>query len=204
MESTRATENERPLDVLGFAGSLRAGSYNRALLSTAQELAPAGMNVEVFDLAPLPLYNADLDTDADRPAPVERFKAAIAGADALLVTTPEYNHSVSGVLKNAIDWASRPGHASVLKGKPVAMMGASPSAVGTARAQEHLKPIFDSTLSRVMPHPGVVVASAHEKFDAEGHLTDEDTRAFAAGFLDDFGAYAEEVRARRGRGAQEA
>lgn len=193
MDSTPASEREHPLEVLGVAGSLRSGSYNRALLTAAQELAPASMSIERFDLASIPLYNADLDTDADRPAAVERFKADIARADALLVATPEYNHSVPGVLKNALDWASRPGHASVLKDKTVAVMGASQSAVGAARAQEHLKLIFDATLSHVMPHSGVVVASAREKFDEEGQLTSEGTREFVADFLQDFSAYAAKV-----------
>src|SRR5688572_32897082 len=105
MAESNATRS--PIHVLGFAGSLRRGSYNRALLRAAQELAPAGMVIEVFDLAPIPLYNADVEAQGD-PEPVAAFKAAIRQADALLIACPEYNHGVPGVLKNAIDWASRP------------------------------------------------------------------------------------------------
>lgn len=188
-----SVKDRPPLRVLGLAGSLRAGSYNRALLDAAATLAPERMSIETFDLAPLPLYNADLDTDGERPAAAQKLKDAIAEADALLVASPEYNHSVPGVLKNAIDWASRPGFDSVLKGKPIALMGASKSAVGTARAQEHLKPIFDATLSRVMPHRGVVVAAAHKKFDAEGHLIDGVTQQHVASFLESFRAFARQV-----------
>ncbi|MBU1878089.1 MAG: NAD(P)H-dependent oxidoreductase, partial [Chloroflexi bacterium] len=112
------------LQVLGIAGSLRQGSYNRALLRAAQELAPAGMTITVLDLAPIPLYNADVQALGD-PAPVVALKTAIRLADALLIATPEYNYSIPGVLKNAIDWASRPPAESPLRGKPLGIMGAS-------------------------------------------------------------------------------
>src|SRR5712691_36275 len=125
--------------VLGIAGSLRRGSYNRALLEAARSLAPAGMEIDIFDIRTIPLYDGDLDQDATRPADVQRFKQAIKDADAVLIASPEYNFSVPGVLKNAIDWASRPAFTSVFVEKPVAIVGASPGAVGTARAQEHLK-----------------------------------------------------------------
>lgn len=119
---------------LGFAGSLRGASYNRGLLRAAAELAPAGIIVEVFDLSDLPFYNQDVE-DAGEPAAVVAFKQAIARADALLVATPEYNHGVPGVLKNAIDWASRPRVTSPLRDRAVAVMGASPGHGSTARAQ---------------------------------------------------------------------
>lgn len=183
------SNNSTPVRILGFAGSLRGGSYNRALLHAAHELAPEGVEIETFDLAPIPLYNADLDTDAKCPEPVERFKETIGNADGLLVVTPEYNHGVPGVLKNAVDWASRPGRNSVLKGKPAGIMGASPGAIGTARAQEHLKQILEAPLAHVMPHPGVLVGGAKEKFGAEGRLTDEATRSFVEDYLQELAGY---------------
>lgn len=172
------------MNVLGIAGSLREGSFNRKLLRAAVMLAPDDMRIEVFDLAPIPLYNADLDTDERRPDAVHRLKTAIAEADALLIATPEYNHSVPGVLQNAIDWASRPGMKSPLADKSAAIMGASPGAAGTARAQQQLKLVLLSTLALVMPHPGVLVARAGEKF-TDGKLSDEATREFVAAFLRD-------------------
>jgi chromate reductase, NAD(P)H dehydrogenase (quinone) len=115
---------------LGFAGSLRAGSYNRLLLRAAAEVAPDQMTIETFDLTPIPLSNQDLDV-GEGPQPVARFREAIDRADGMLIATPEYQHGTSGVLKNALDWASRPPGRSVLRGKPIAMMGASPRPVGT-------------------------------------------------------------------------
>lgn len=183
------------VNVLGIAGSLRQGSLNRALLNAAATLAPEGLRIRVFDLAPVPLYNADLDTDEHRPDAVRRLKRDVAAADALLIATPEYNHSVPGVLQNAIDWASRPGMQSPLAGKPVAIMGASPGAVGTARAQQQLKLVLLSTLALVMPHPGVLVARAGEKLN-DGKLPDERTREFLASFLRDLYAWTVRVAER--------
>ena len=122
------------LRVLGVSGSLRRGSFNTAALRTAQELAPEGMTIEIADISEIPPYNDDVRQEQGYPPPVERLRAEIAAADALLFVTPEYNYSVPGVLKNAIDWASRPPN-QPLDGKPVAIMGASPSLLGTARAQ---------------------------------------------------------------------
>ena len=169
--------------VLGIAGSLRRESYNRRLLAAARELAPESMMIESFDLAPIPLYNADLDTDDKRPAAVVQLKQAIAAADGLLVATPEYNHTVPGVLQNAIDWASRPGGRSPFAGKPAGIIGASQGAIGTARAQQQLKLVLYSTFAIVMPHGGVTVARAQDKFDASGALTDEPTREFLKAYL---------------------
>ena len=171
--------------IMGIAGSLRRGSYNRALLQAACAQAPASMTIEPFALDDVPLYNADLDADGRRPAAVEQLKKTVADADALLVATPEYNHTVPGVLQNAIDWASRPGLKSPLAGKPVALMGTSVGIVGTARAQQQLKLVLMSTLALVMPHPGVVVGQAPEKFDASGALSHEPTRKFLGAFLND-------------------
>ena len=174
----------KDLHVLGFAGSLRKGSWNRSLLAAARDMAPAGMDITIHDLADIPLYNADLDNDDLRPESVDRFKEAIAAADAVLIATPEYNYGIPGVLKNAIDWASRPGMNSVFVGKPVAMMGASSSTVGTARAQAHLRPVILSMKAGVLPHPDVLVAKAKEKFDDQRRLTDEATRKLLGEMLE--------------------
>ena len=170
------------LKVLGIAGSLRAGSYNRALLRAAQELAPAGMEITTFDLAPVPLYNGDVEVKGD-PEPVAALKAAIRQADALLIVTPEYNFGVPGVLKNAIDWASRPPRGSALQGKPAAIMGATPGMGGTGRAQMQLRQTFVFTQTYALLSPEILVARAAEKFDASGKLTDEPTRKFVGQLL---------------------
>ena len=176
--------------VLGIAGSIRAGSYNRALLEAARELAPRGVELRVWDrLRDLPHYDAELDTDELRPEPVAELKRAIGEADGLLFATPEYNYSVPGVLKNAIDWASRPGYSSELAGKPAAIMGATPSAVGTARGQAHLREVLYALLARVFPDPGVLVNAASSKF-VDGRLADEATRRFAAEFLSGVAVFA--------------
>lgn len=178
--------------VVGIAGSLRRGSYNRMLLRAAVDLAPAQMHIEPFDLADVPLYNADLDTDSDRPAPVRALKHAVAEADGVLIASPEYNHSVPGVLQNAIDWLSRPGMNSPLKHRPVAIMGASGGPVGTARGQQVLKLTLMSTLALIMPHPGVVVGQMKDKF-ADGRLVHEPTREFLGAFLRDFAEWMERM-----------
>ena len=166
---------KQPLTILGIAGSLRRGSYNRGLIRAAIQLAPAGTEVVSHDLGDLPLYNADVEAQGD-PQPVARLKRAIAAADALLIATPEYNHCVPGVLKNAIDWASRPARNSVLTGKSVAIIGASTGGGGTARAQAHLRDGLAYTNGLVLPLPEVLVSSAAAKFDAESNLTDAGTR----------------------------
>ena len=177
-----------------FAGSLRAGSYNRALLRAAIETAPEGMTIEIVDIAAIPLYDADLEA-VGTPEPVAALKRAIAAADGLLIATPEYNHGVPGVTKNAIDWASRPPRESPLDRKPVGIVGASPGMVGTARGQSQLRQAFEFTNSYCMPQPQVLVARAHEKFDADGRLIDEKTREHLAKFLI---AFADWIRIFRG------
>ncbi|MGH9379264.1 MAG: NADPH-dependent FMN reductase [Thermoanaerobaculia bacterium] len=173
----------RPLLVCGIAGSLRRDSYNRALLRAAQELAPDGMEIRVFDrMAEIPLFNQDVEAAGD-PEPVQALKRAIGEADALLIATPEYNHGVPGVLKNAIDWASRPPRGSVLAGKPAAIFGASPGVVGTARAQAQLRQTFVFTDTPALLQPEILVYRANEKFDAAGRLTDEKTREFIGKLL---------------------
>lgn len=171
------------MKVLGIAGSLRAGSFNRSLLRAAQELAPAGTEITTFDLAPIPLYNGDVEAQGD-PGPVAALKAAIRQADALLFVTPEYNFGVPGVLKNAIDWASRPPRDSALKGKPAAIMGATPGMGGTGRAQMQLRQAFAFTQTHPLVSPEVLVARADQKFDASGRLTDEPTRKFVVQLLE--------------------
>jgi chromate reductase len=179
-----------PIRVLGFAGSLRQGSYNRALLRAAQALAPEGMAIETFDLAVVPLYNGDVEAEGD-PEGVAAFKQAIRAADAVLMVTPEYNHGVPGVMKNAIDWASRPPQDAALARTPVGIIGASPGITGSARGQSQLRQAFEFTNSYCMPQPELLVFRAHEKFDADGRLTDEGTTRFLGAYLV---AFAEWVR----------
>jgi chromate reductase len=176
------------LNVLAFAGSLRTASFNRALVRAAQELAPPELKITIFDIAEIPLYNADVEAAGD-PAAVQRFKQAIREAQGLLIATPEYNHGVPGVTKNAIDWASRPPGKAVLDRKPVAIMGASPGITGSARGQSQLRQAFEFTNSYCMPQPELLVFKAHEKFDAQGKLTDEATRQFLQKFLGAFAAW---------------
>src|SRR6202049_3541596 len=160
--------------VLAICGSLRTGSYNRAALRTAIELKPPGMILETADIVSIPLYNEDLRA-LGFPPPVERLRAQIAAADALLFVTPEYNYSMSGVLKNAIDWASRPPD-QPLAGKPAAVMGASRGAAGTARAQANLRQIGVFVDLKFVNKPEVMMGAAQDRFDAEGKLVHEPTR----------------------------
>jgi chromate reductase len=166
---------DQPFTVLGIAGSLRRASYNRGLIRAAIEVAPPGMVVRPFELDAIPLFNSDVEAQGD-PEPVAALKAAIAGADALLIASPEYNHCIPGVLKNAIDWASRPARRSVLTGTPVAIMGASTGGGGTARAQAHLRDGLAYTNGYVLPLPEVLVPFATERFDERGNLTHAATR----------------------------
>ncbi|HEY3374715.1 MAG TPA: NADPH-dependent FMN reductase [Candidatus Aquicultor sp.] len=166
----------RTISVLGFAGSLRKGSYNRALLHNAKELVPPNMTIEIFELDNIPLYNGDVEAQSF-PEPVLEFKNKIRAADALLIAMPEYNYSIPGVLKNSIDWASRPPTDSPLHGKPVALLGASTGGFGTVRGQLQLRQCFIFTKSLCLVDPEVYVSRAHEKFDANGNLLDETTIA---------------------------
>lgn len=173
--------SERTLKVLGISGSLRKGSYNTALLRAAMELVPEGMAIEEFDLSPIPFYNDDLRQQGYPPA-VEALRARIRSADALLFATPEYNRSIPGVLKNAIDWASRAPD-QPFDGKPVAIMGASLGVLGTLMANHHLRQILVYLNAQTLSGPEVLVGGAAAKFDAEGHLTDGATRDFVRGHL---------------------
>ncbi|HEX7945389.1 MAG TPA: NADPH-dependent FMN reductase [Phenylobacterium sp.] len=173
------------VSVLGVAGSLRKASFNRALLRAAVELAPATLQIETFELDAVPLYNGDVEAVGDPPG-VAAFKQAIAAADAVLFVTPEYNHGVPGVMKNAVDWASRPAGRAPLGGKPVGIIGASPGMTGSARGQSQLRQAFEFTDSYCMPQPEILVFRAHEKFDAAGVLTDEPTRTYLGRYLSAF------------------
>jgi chromate reductase len=185
--------NSSPLTVVGIAGSLRRASYNRGLIRAAADVAPEGILVVPHELVDLPMYNADVEARGD-PEPVRRFKEAIAAADALLIATPEYNHCVPGVLKNAIDWASRPPRHAALTNKPIAIMGASTSGGGTARAQAHLRDGLAYTGGLVMPLPEVLVPLAASRFDDSGNLIDEDTRVAVHELLVSLADWVRELR----------
>jgi chromate reductase, NAD(P)H dehydrogenase (quinone) len=161
------------IHILGFAGSLRKNSYNRAALKVAQSLVPEGAEMEIITLDEIPLYNQDYEND--EPASVRTFKEKIRQADALFIVTPEYNYSMPGVLKNAIDWASRPAVNSVFTGKPTAIMGVG-GRFGTVRAQAHLRQVFQFLDTPVLIKPEVHIMAAWEKFDSEGNLKDEQAR----------------------------
>jgi len=165
---------KRVCRILGFAGSLRKDSYNKSLLRAAMELLPEGAELEVFDLERIPPFNQDLE---DHPTEkVKEFKAKIRAADAILIATPEYNYSIPGVLKNAIDCASRPYGDNAFAHKPVAIMGASPGMMGTARAQYHLRQCFVFLSCFALNQPEVMVSFAQEKIDKDGTVTDQKTR----------------------------
>jgi chromate reductase len=161
--------------ILAISGSLRERSYNRALLRAAGELAPAGVEIEELDLSPIPFYDGDVEAAGD-PEAVIQLRAAVAEADALLIATPEYNRGTSGVLKNAIDWLSRPALASVLRWKPVAVIGASTGRGGTRRAQQQVRDALLFPGAIVLDEPEVAVPVAWEHFDEDGRLVDERTR----------------------------
>jgi chromate reductase len=159
------------INVLAICGSLRTGSYNRAALRAAIELRPPGMTIDTGDISAFPLYNEDVRAQGF-PPPVETLRRQIAAADALLFVTPEYNYSMSGVLKNAIDWASRPPD-QPFAGKPVAIMGAGAGMAGTARAQYDLRRCCVFLDMHPLNKPEVLIGQAQTKFDAEGRFTDE-------------------------------
>jgi chromate reductase len=165
---------QQTVKILGFVGSLRQGSYNKALMRAAVELAPEDTKIEVFDLEGIPPFNQDIENQP--PKKVKEFKAKIRHADALLIVSPEYNYSIPGVLKNAIDWASRPHGDNAFEGKPVAVMSASIGRLGGARAQYHLRQSFVYLDMYALNRPEVMVPFAQERIDKEGKVTDQDTR----------------------------
>jgi chromate reductase len=174
--------------VVAFAGSLRHASYNRGLIRVAAESAPQGFSFDVISLDDIELFNQDVE-DAGEPPAIVAFKRAIAQADAMLVATPEYNHGIPGVLKNALDWASRPRVTSPLKDKPVAVVGASPGLGSTARAQAQLRETFVFTGACAMPQPELLISSAASHFDDEGNLTDPELRASLVDLVEALGRW---------------
>ncbi len=166
----------KPVSILGIAGSLRRASYNRAALRAATQLVPEGASIETFELDGIPGFNED--DEQQPPAKVLELKKRIRAADAILLVTPEYNYSMPGVLKNAIDWASRPYGDSAWDGKPAAIMGASVGTIGTARAQYHLRQTMVFLNMFPINQPEVMIGNASKRFDAEGNLTDEKTKEF--------------------------
>jgi chromate reductase len=162
------------LTILGIAGSVRQGSFNRAALRAAQKLVPSGATLDAFDISGIPEFNQDHEKEP--PQKVVDLKARVRAADAILFVTPEYNYSVPGVLKNAIDWASRPYGDSAWTGKPVAIMGASVGIFGTARAQYHLRQMFVFLEMEAVNQPEVMIGSAAKRFDERGELTDETSK----------------------------
>lgn len=165
---------EKTVHILGFAGSLRKGSYNKALLRASLELLPENSRLEIFEIDKIPPFNQDMESSP--PETVKEFKTKIKSADAILIVTPEYNYSVPGVLKNAIDWASRPYGDNVFENKPVAMMSASIGMLGGARAQYHLRQSFIFLDMQPLNKPEVFVTYAPQKFDSDGKLTDGKTK----------------------------
>ncbi len=180
------------VSILAISGSLRSSSFNTAALRAAVELAPSGMRIELQDIGDLPLYNDDVRAQGF-PPPAQRLRERIKAADGLLFSTPEYNYSIPGVLKNAVDWASRPPE-QPFDGKPIAILGASPGAVGTARAQYHLRQCFIFLNGHVLNWPEVMIGGAAGKFDAAGKLTDQTTRDFLAAMLVAFKAWTVRMR----------
>ena len=175
----------REFNVAGLAGSLRRGSYNRALLRAATELAPPALHIVIQELDGIPLYNADIEA-AGAPESVVQLRDVIRKADGLLIATPEYNYGVPGVLKNGIDWLSRPPRDSALNGKVAAVMGASQGTAGTARGQLQLRQAFVFTNTFALLQPEVLVGLAHEKFGTDGRLVHQATRDVLATFLQRF------------------
>ena len=181
----------KPINILGFAGSLRKGSHNKSLLRAAAELVPEGAKLEIFDLEGIPPFNQDVETRP--PEKVKEFKVKIRAADALLISTPEYNCSVPGVLKNAIDWAPRPYGDNAFENKPVALMSASTGMLGGARAQYHLRQMFVFLNMWPVNKPEVIVTFAPEKIDGNGRVRDQETRKLIGELLENLVAWTKQL-----------
>jgi len=164
------------MHILAIVGSLRRGSYNRMAYNAVRELLPEGVTIEEGEIGSIPLFNDDVLTESGPPEPVRRLREQIAAADAVLFISPEYNYSIPGVLKNAIDWVSRPATDQPLRGKPVAVLGAAKGALGTGRMQYHLRQVFVFLEAIALGKPEVMITFEETKFDAQGRLTDEPTR----------------------------
>jgi chromate reductase, NAD(P)H dehydrogenase (quinone) len=170
------------VSLIGMSGSLRTGSFSNAILETLSEKFADQADLKVYDLASIPAYNQDFEGDK-RPPAVKQMLSDIEAADGLVLCAPEFNHSIPGVLKNAIDWASRPAFASVLAYKPVAIMATSRGPLGGARCLEHMKVALDSCLSRVTLAREVIVTAAESKI-RDGRLVDETSLSFAMGAVE--------------------
>jgi chromate reductase, NAD(P)H dehydrogenase (quinone) len=181
-----------PIRILGISGSLRKASYNRAALHAATELLPRDAELDVFELDGIPGFSED--NERSPPPQVVELKKYIRKADAILFVTPEYNYSIPGVLKNAIDWASRPYGDSAWNGKPAAIMGASVGTIGTARAQYHLRQIMVFLNMFPINQPKVMIGNAATRFDKEGKLTDEATRNFIRQLLANLVAWTQRLQ----------
>lgn len=181
--------------VLGIAGSLRRGSYNRLLIAAAAECAPSGMAVlPCNELGSIPLFDEDLESATDGgPEPVRRLRRRVASADGLLIATPEYNWSIPGVLKNAIDWLSRPASDEILVGNPAAVIGITTGKWGSRLAQAALRQVLTATEVALLPHPAMFLANAEHLFDREGRLVDQGSRDQLAVLLAAFAAWIERV-----------
>jgi chromate reductase len=178
--------------ILGILGSLRKASFNRHALVAAQALVPAGAALEIFELEGIPPFNQDQEKQP--PTPVTELKAKVRAADAILFATPEYNYSIPGVLKNAIDWASRPYGDNAWQGKPVAVMGASVGILGSARAQYHLRQCFVFLNMYPVNQPEVLIASAAQRFNERGELTDETSRELIRKLLAELVAWTKRLK----------
>jgi chromate reductase, NAD(P)H dehydrogenase (quinone) len=176
------SDDTKPIRLIGMSGSLRSGSYSNAVLETLREKFAGRADLVVYDLAPVPLYNQDFEGD-NRPAIVKKMLADIAESDGLVLCAPEFNHSIPGVLKNAIDWASRPAFQSVLAYKPVAIMATSRGPLGGARCLEHMRVALDSCLSRIALAREVIISATESKI-RDDRLVDETSLGFACGAVE--------------------
>ncbi|MBI3505248.1 MAG: NAD(P)H-dependent oxidoreductase [Proteobacteria bacterium] len=181
--------------ILGIAGSLRAKSFNKSLLLAAKKSAPASLAIDIFDLAGVPLLDQDVEAKG-YPEAVAKLQAAAGAADGVLIATPEYNSGIPGVLKNALDWMSRPPHKSTSAGKPVAVIGTSPGMGGTLRVQIVMRPVLAGMGMLQLAGPDTAVPGAGQAFDAEGNLVDERARAALAKTLDAFAAWIAQLKAK--------
>jgi chromate reductase len=180
------------LNLLGISGSTRRASLNRALLQTIAEVLPAEAKLTLWDgIEALPIFNSDLP----EPTGVMQLKSTIAAVDGVIIAVPEYNYSIPGGLKNALDWVSRPPATSPLRGKPTAICGAASGMSGTIRAQNHLRQMLVYSDTPVMNQPEVLIPRAHERFDATGKLTDESTRQLLTRYATAFAAFVRRHRA---------
>ncbi|SIQ60568.1 NAD(P)H-dependent FMN reductase [Paracoccus thiocyanatus] len=174
--------------ILGLAGSLRQASFNAGLLRAAAELAPQGARIQIGSIREVPLYDGDVEAESGLPQPVRTLQAQLAAADGLLMVTPEYNNGVPGVFKNAIDWMSRGEGAAIFVGKPVAVIGASPSGFGTTLAQSHWLPVLRTLKAALWTDGRLMVSRAQSLCDDQGNLTDDKTRALLRKFVEGFAA----------------